>query len=257
MIKVSCICPTYGRAPDYLHLLEEAVESFSRQDYPLQYRELIILNDCKDQVLTCSVPGVAVINTDKRAASLGEKMNLAISASSGDAILPWEDDDISLPKRISQAVSMLKDTSGKWLWDGSVWKWRTMSYWKPPQVWYMDSSGLHWQHSVGVRHNASAFSRESWLQAGKYPGESGSQGASLDRALEGRSLPAFPQGVPHEDWQYIYRWGVSPMHLTGNANTSEAWSKAAEKKHKTGTFDIKPKWRQDYGLLVSNVIAGK
>ncbi|MCL4258972.1 MAG: glycosyltransferase family 2 protein, partial [Anaerolineales bacterium] len=43
---VSCICPTYGR----VELLEEAIESFLRQDYPGQ-KELIVLNDYAGQTL--------------------------------------------------------------------------------------------------------------------------------------------------------------------------------------------------------------
>ena len=34
MPLVSCICPTYNRPPEYQHLVEEAIESFLRQDYP-------------------------------------------------------------------------------------------------------------------------------------------------------------------------------------------------------------------------------
>ena len=46
---VSCICPTYNRPPRHQHLLEEAIASFLRQDYP--NKELIVLNDCPGQEL--------------------------------------------------------------------------------------------------------------------------------------------------------------------------------------------------------------
>jgi glycosyltransferase involved in cell wall biosynthesis len=54
-MKVSCICPTYNRPPNYQWLLEEAIESFLRQDYA--EKELLVLNDCAGQELVCDAPG--------------------------------------------------------------------------------------------------------------------------------------------------------------------------------------------------------
>jgi hypothetical protein len=49
---VSCICLTYNRAPNHLHLIGEAVESYLRQTYPAGYRrQLFILNDTPGQDL--------------------------------------------------------------------------------------------------------------------------------------------------------------------------------------------------------------
>src|SRR5687768_12090587 len=93
---VSCICPTYGRAPHSLKLLEEAVYWFTRQEYDGP-KELIILNDCAEQRLVCHAPNVHVCNYPQRIASLGLKYNALIEIARGSIILPWEDDDISLP----------------------------------------------------------------------------------------------------------------------------------------------------------------
>jgi cellulose synthase/poly-beta-1,6-N-acetylglucosamine synthase-like glycosyltransferase len=65
---VSCVCPTYNRPPHYHHLLEEAIESFLRQDYP--NKELIVLNDCPGQELICDGPGVRVVNVGERFLSI-------------------------------------------------------------------------------------------------------------------------------------------------------------------------------------------
>jgi len=144
---VSCICPTYNRCPDYQWLVEEAVESFLRQDYPADRRELIVLSDAPGQEL---IPpsGVTVQMKWPRVSSLGEKYNYGIAVSRGDLICPWEDDDISLPWRISQAVKMI-DASDRWTCkDG---RWVVIrgdaplddfdDYWKPPQVIYWDLCG--------------------------------------------------------------------------------------------------------------------
>src|SRR5690349_243347 len=53
-MKVSCICATYNRPPHFQWLLEEAIESFLRQDYA--EKELIVLNDCPEQELLCDAP---------------------------------------------------------------------------------------------------------------------------------------------------------------------------------------------------------
>ena len=58
---VSCMCLTYGRP----HLLEEAIESFLRQDYQGQ-KELIVLNDLPQEELLFNHPEVHIINVSKR-----------------------------------------------------------------------------------------------------------------------------------------------------------------------------------------------
>src|SRR5438876_11343843 len=50
-MKVSCMCATYNRPPNSQWLLEEAIESFLRQDYA--EKELLVLNDCAGQELVC------------------------------------------------------------------------------------------------------------------------------------------------------------------------------------------------------------
>ena len=71
---VSCICLTYGRPA----ILAEAIESFLQQDYQGR-KELIVLNDYVDQILTFDHPEVRVINVPKRFRTVGEKMNAAVA----------------------------------------------------------------------------------------------------------------------------------------------------------------------------------
>src|SRR5215203_4271785 len=73
---VSCICATYNRPPSHQHLIEEAIESFLRQDYP--NKELIIVNDAAGQELVCDAPGVRTFNVSERFPNLGEKYNYAV-----------------------------------------------------------------------------------------------------------------------------------------------------------------------------------
>lgn len=236
---ISCLCPTFGRGPSELWLLEEAIESFLRQDRPAE-SELMILNDCPGQILMSDHPDVRVFNLPKRLPTLGDKFNHLVELARGDLLLPWEDDDISLPGRINQAVAQIGEGD----------------YWKPPQVWYMDGRGLHWRHAVGVRHHASVFTRAAWEHVGGYPSVSGNQDAIMDARLGGHLLPAFPQGLPPDQWQYIYRWGVSSLHLSGCRDTEAAYRIHGTKPHAEGVFALKPHWRRDYVELVRAACPG-
>jgi glycosyltransferase involved in cell wall biosynthesis len=280
---VSCICCTYNRAPEYQHLVEEGIESFLRQDYPADRRELIIHNDCPSQVLRPQVlrlgPGfiavhegdgswtyegvgkVRVYHSPRRIGSLGEKYNFAIQQARGDLVCPWEDDDISLPWRISQGVFFLTigadhpghpvmydPKNGRFLLPDDCPVKR--SYWKPPQVLYSEGNNRPvWKHNVGIRHHASIFTRKAWAAAGGYPACSGAQDAIFDGMLGGSQLPAFPQGIPPLEWAYLYRWGVSPVHLSGRTPHDAFYEEVGKMPVKAGTFVLKPHWRKDYVQL--------
>src|SRR5215212_6246488 len=148
---VSCICPTYNRPPDHKHLVEEAIESFLRQTYP--NKELIVLNDCPGQELSCDSPGVRVVNVPERFPTLGEKYNAAIALARGDLIAPWEDDDISLPWRLSLSVDRLGDAG----------------YFNSRVCWLLNSNGFHLDSFAGYGHNLSIFTRAAFEAVGGYP----------------------------------------------------------------------------------------
>lgn len=236
---VSCLCPTYGRFPHEAHLLEEAVESFRRQDYagPL---ELVILNDCKQQRLGCELPWVRTVNWPSRFHSLGAKYNALVGLARHDVLLPWEDDDISLPWRVSQAVRHLGGGG----------------YWCPGFSWFLDGAGLHQEHQQGVNHNASAFTRDAWRSAGCYPELSGRQDAALDAALSRLFGRGVPLGHPAA-WSYVYRWGVSSCHLSGNPDHDAAWKYFGALGVQGGEFTLAPFWRKDYEALCREASGSK
>src|SRR5947208_5700304 len=114
---VSCICPTYARP----EVLEEAIYSFLRQDYPGK-KELIILNDYDQQTLAFEHPEVRVINVPTRFRTVGEKRNAAVALASHDLLFVWDDDDIYLPHRLSFSVARFERKKGffkpdlAWMW---------------------------------------------------------------------------------------------------------------------------------------------
>ena len=246
--KVSCVCLTYNRYPDKGKLLEEALQSFVLQDYPRKYLELIVLNDCPQQeiVLGPALDGVKVLNAPSRFASLGEKYNAAIALATGDFIMPWEDDDISLPWRVSQAVAMLGESD----------------YWKPPQVVFSVHGGtIRTDHTVGVRHHAGVFRKSAWKRVGGYPHTSGNQDMLFDARLEAQCSVSHPRPsptpwlvMPPSQWAYVYRWGVSNAHLSGAPNPEEFYGKVGRMPVYPGRFSLWPKWQTDYVALVKAVV---
>jgi hypothetical protein len=114
---LSCICPTYGRVAQ----LEEAIESFLRQDYPGP-KELIILNDYERQTLIFDHPEVRVINGPTRFHSVGEKYKAAAALAAHDLIVVWHDDDIYLSHRLSYTVAHLDPTKTFFKAD-KAWSW--------------------------------------------------------------------------------------------------------------------------------------
>jgi glycosyltransferase involved in cell wall biosynthesis len=225
---VSCICPTYGRPPDRQYLIEEAIESFLRQTYP--NKELIVLNDCGAQELDCDAPGVQVINMPDRLPSLGDKRNAGVLLSAGEFIAPWDDDDISLPWRLSHSVERL----------------HYGDYYNPLLWWLRDGNGL--QLSRGVGHNMSMFRRSAWESVGGHPSMTLGEDQVMDERLRenvrfvSEPQPGTEEWPPSERF-YIYRWGVSQLHLS---TQKESWENTGKLPIEPGRFELHPHWRRDY-----------
>jgi glycosyltransferase involved in cell wall biosynthesis len=246
---VSFLCPTYNRYPRHGHLLEEAVESFRRQTYPAALRELVVLNDTPGQALTCQEENVLVVNLDRRFRTLGEKRNALVALSRGDVLLCQDDDDVSLPNRAEQAVRMLEGRC----------------YWNPRHYWFAVGRGgeparLEAPSSLGYAHNASAFTRQGFVDAGGYPFTSGDEDMHMDARL--RKPQAGPprvrdglHGLAPEDWPYVYRWGVSPHHLSGRRDLQAHYDEIGERPVQGGSFEVVPRWRHDYQVLAQEAVA--
>lgn len=194
---VSCITPTYNRAPNHLHLLRDAVRCFREQILPRGVEaELVILNDTPGQKLVCNAPGVRVCNEPYRYRTLGEKYTWLVELARGDLVLPWEDDDLSLAGRIKQAVEASRP------------------YFNPGWTWY-EERGKPPRPAGGVCHNASAYTYEAYLAVGgSYASLCGGQDADMDRRLREK----FGCNDPVKESHYVYRWGVQPNHLSGVAD---------------------------------------
>lgn len=216
---VSAICPTFGRYPNHGHLVDLAVGCFLAQNYPGP-RELVVLNDCPGQTLFCQAPGVRVVNLSTQVASLGEKFNLLLELARGRIAFPWEDDDVSLPHRISQGVRALGDA---------------FDYFDPRHVWYVENHGpIRFDHNQNCTHHGSCYRRDAL----RYEPVSGDQDQRATAFARDHLRCAPPLTGDPATWSYLYRWGVSPWHLSGHKDTAEAYRRAPQGP--PGRYEIVP-----------------
>jgi hypothetical protein len=219
---VSFAVPTYGRYPHRTHLLEEVIYWFNVQTYRRDRLELVLLNDAPEQKLLCHVPGVVVVNLDYRVPTLGGKRNMIQDLARGDIIIPWDDDDISLPGRATNAVRNL----------------RNHPYWDPRARWFEQGGVLHHNHAQNCTQHASAWRRSSGLRYREV-----TRGEDTWFANDASYLTPIHEPIPPAEWDYVYRWGVSDIHNSAQADPAMTY---AARKVEPGEFLIEPRMRRNY-----------
>jgi glycosyltransferase involved in cell wall biosynthesis len=226
---VTMICPTYNRVSSHPHLLEECIESFVRQDYPGQ-KELLILNDCRGQIIECQTRGVRIVNSRYRYRSMGDKRNALVEMAKYDLICCADDDDISLPWRLSVSVGIL--LRGKY------------DYVNPKAYWFINGElPAVFEQMTGYAHNCSLYTRAAWLKSGRYPPHCRDD-AEFDHRLNSHCRGwRTPLGI--DQCFYIYRWGVSD-HLSGNNDMDYAYNRKITVAKNRGVYNVQPQWYHDY-----------
>ena len=231
---VSCLCPTFNRCPNKQWLLEEAIECFSRQDY--LKCELIVCNDTPGQRLLYNHNRVRVFNRDERFPTLSDKLIWMIEQAQGDLLCRWDDDDISLPHRLSYSVNKLGDSL----------EWRANNH------WYTPGNNIEGEsHNGGNSHTRSIWRREVLDRIGGYPPKrSGDEDQQFNRLLALHRINTDGATIPTKDIFSLYRWGVSE-HLSatsqpGPTALQQHYNDLAERPIAQGNFVLRPHWRKDY-----------
>jgi hypothetical protein len=242
---VSCMCLTYGRP----RLLEEAIESFLRQDY-LGPKELVILNDHTEQELCFDDPEVRVINMPARFRTLGEKRNACAALCHHDILFVWDDDDIYLPHRVSLSVSYLNDAR---------------DYFKPVSAFFWQYGNIE-KLTRNLFHSQSCWRRGIFDQVNGYPHTWSGEDLALEQKFRKLGASDSVELEPPANF-YIYRWaGTGSYHISGfgESNVAEAatkleeWTQQASEQHSMplGRIILEPKWRQDYEQQAATFISG-
>lgn len=234
---VSCLMPTYNRAWTAPRMVGEAVYWFLRQNYPGPKELLILLDTPADAPLHLDLPpgpDVRVIHVPERFPHLAAKYDRLVREARGDVLMPWEDDDVSLPNRVYETVMRLARTGA--------------DYWNPKGAFFQlgqDALSLCSPHSV--HHNASGYTRAAWAKVGGYSaglGMGNKQDLWMDRALRGAVKHA-DGWVGPEDMTYVYRWGhqANAPHLSGHPDPDRGWAAEALP---AGPAHVTPAMVRDY-----------
>lgn len=224
--RISCQCVTYGRP----RLLMEAVESFLRQDYTGE-KELVILNDHPEVLIeNTGYDEIVVINCPRRFRTVGEKRNACCALCSGRIILPWDDDDIHLPWRISLTLERMTN----------------LHYFKPDRLWYWANGTM--SERKPIAHAQGGWSKELFDQVFGYDHIQSGQDQTIERRFEKTGLRATGEITPDETF-YIYRYpGTGSYHLSahGWGHGFHEATRFVNKHVPPGTYPIEPAWKDDY-----------
>jgi glycosyltransferase involved in cell wall biosynthesis len=246
---ISCICLTYGR----VNLLEEALQSFLKQDYPQDRCELLIVNDYALQTLIYDHPNVRIINLTVPFGTIGEKVQYAIDQAKFDIIATWDDDDVALPNHLRNIDKLF--TEGTY-----VLHWAKGGFWNEPSL-----TAIGWLGNSGV-----IYSKEAIKAIGGVPVENaGYDTTMVDRihslGIE-RTIFATP---PDEETSWYYRWGfitrdcyhqsgmgtddaVKPNILVRHAQHIESLRSVG--MIPTGDIILRPQWLYDYEQQLKNYV---
>lgn len=248
---ISCKCITYAR----VNLLEEAIASFLRQDYPKDRCELVIVNDYPLQKLRLAydVPNIKIINLDETFPTIGEKENFAIEQCKGEIIAVWDDDDIAMSNHLSNIAKF-------WREDANLLHWQKGAFYNEPNITKLMSLG----------NSGIVYSKKAWETIGKSPIENAGGDMTLVVAIHnlGRDKVVLAD-PPDEEVSWFYRWGVPSEQLyhqsgqgtdvPGKPNIIQRHSAHIEKLRlqgfiPTGNVTLFPEWKHNYKQMLTKYI---
>jgi len=240
---ISALCITYGR----YQLLEEAIESFLKQDYP--NKELIIINDLPEQTLIFEHPQIKIFNFKERFQTIGDKRNKSVEMSKGDILTSWDDDDIYLPWLLSRFVKEFELNP-------------QLGFVQPNKSWCLNKDTI--EPSKGWCAHA-AFTRESFNSVKGYESINSGQDMNLLGKLKKYLSPK--KGIKEisfsqEEACYIFRWNNGAYHLSGFGRDKEGKEsgfikieKDIKSKPIEPIIELKPHWKRDYFKITRDYLA--
>jgi glycosyltransferase involved in cell wall biosynthesis len=237
-MKIACLCCTYNRPQQ----LAEVIESFQRQTYPLEKRELIVLDDA-GQYDEQTGPGWWLLSVGKRFRTLGEKRNVtaALASADVDAYALWDDDDIYLPWHL-EAMARVLESGVPWSRPDEVWI-DASSRWPPNSKEEVRKPYFKRKETGGLFHGSWGFTREAFLAVGGYPPMQSSQ----DQALACRFKKAGVRVLsPSRSPSYIYRWYTYPNPRYLSALGQGGYERRGEETVVRQPL-IVPQWTRDWG----------
>ena len=240
---ISCVCLTYGRT----WLLAEAIESYLRQDYQGQ-SELIILNDFAGMTLEIDAETygerIKIINLPKRMTSLNDKFDLGVKFAQYPLICMWDDDDISLPHRLSVSVG------ATWSPIANMIKYASFTH-----HYNLDAGKLPTVVARGI-HGGDMFTKDCYMLLNGSSGDGHNDENFVAKVKADGLFSTFDNSSRPF---YIYRWGGITAHHSCYARDVATCMQrfhrdvVRDRRFVTGRVRIVPAWAQDYQALCETV----
>lgn len=239
---------TYGRT----RCLEEAIQFFLDQYY-LGEKELIIVNDLKEQTLVYDHPEIQIFNCKQRFNSLGAKRDFAIQQATGEVILTWDDDDGYLPNHILLCSKLING----------------YDYAKPAKcfVWVGKDINSSIERVAGSFMSQIIFTKNIYNQVNGY-NKNISYGEDMDlssRILSYKNTKyRFYENELNNTYNnitFLFRWANNEYHLSGYGSDSGYTNIEKDINRsltlgqlQTGTIELKPHHQKNYYKMVDEWI---
>lgn len=220
---ISVVTITYQRH----HLLEEALESFLRQDYKGP-SEMIIVNDSKDVEYTFDHPNVRIFNLKDRYESITMKLKWGCEQALGEHIYRLDDDDLLAPWALSSVANDIETHPGYDVYRSSN------------QYFFVDNK---FQKITSNVNNGNVYSK-NYLNRINWPNRESGEDANITFGHKGKIYLSTKAPT------MLYRWGMNTHHVSGKGKQSNAEvikNRDSFIKHReTGIIPLQPKFIKDY-----------
>ncbi len=243
MTGISILVATYARTA----LLSETVESFKRQTWPGE-AELVILNDCQAQTLSCAVPGVRIINHPSVIEHYHTKRNKLLEEARFPWLALWDDDDVYMPEFLVSVYQKLQ-VGDKAARTSRIMRARGSEHGKEL------ASILH-----GDQYHTAIINTAEFRAVGGFPQTITTDSDMVKRLVRYRFFHGRHHHIPDNlRPQMVYRVDTSRVQMEGNGNGTRLTSREFRRRQNerlhgqfepSGNVDIVPSWNRDWPVFV-------
>lgn len=236
-IMISVLTLTYQRH----HILEEAIESFLRQDFSGE-SEMVIINDSPQVEYVFEHPKIKIINVKERFPTIGHKLKFGFSQCKYEYIYRLDDDDLMAPWALSHT------------WDDITAH--------PGYEIYRSSGHYLFENNkfIGISsnvNNGNVYTKK-YLSRIEIPEASFGEDYAITFNYNAKIYES-----PRTQKTMIYRWGMNTYHISGMGSISEnarqEWTdrivqnvaKGRNKSMDEGVLTLHPYFNEEYYQQIS------
>jgi len=219
---ISVLTITYKRP----HLLEEAIESFLRQE-GIKYTEMVIVNDNAEVDYVYDHPQIKIFNVKERFPSIAAKLKWGFEQCAHNFMYRLDDDDLLAPNALhNAAVTIIEEKLNYDIY-------RSKDH-------YFFINNLYSAKSSNI-NNGNIYTKK-YLDRIVWPNKSGDEDAHITYGQGGTVCEKIPTSM-------IYRWGMNTLHISGmGIQPNEIILAQADKvlEESSGVIQLNPHFDNDY-----------